>query len=104
MGWARFGPLSGFIARRVPTLRPPLLLLAFPRSGSGWVGEILGSAENALYLREPLSQGLNVRNGRKGTVTLQVDAAYGRDMERAFLWLPAFPERVVLFPQQWGLQ
>src|SRR3990170_2276289 len=104
VGWARFGPLSGFIARRVPTLRPPLLLLAFPRSGSSWVGEILGSAKNALYLREPLSQGLNVRNGRRGTVTLQVDAAYGRDMDRAFLGLPTFPRHVVLFPKQWNLR
>lgn len=34
--------------------RQPVLITSLPRSGSSWVGKVLGSTSNALYLREPL--------------------------------------------------
>ena len=56
VNWARWGPVSSFLARKFKTAAPPILVFSLPRSGSSWVGEILGSASNALYLREPMTQ------------------------------------------------
>lgn len=36
-----------------PPIQSTSLLISFPRSGSSWIGSILGQTENALYLREP---------------------------------------------------
>lgn len=37
------------------TFNQKIVVISFPRSGSSWVGSILGSADNAQYLREPVT-------------------------------------------------
>jgi hypothetical protein len=85
--WARWGVFSRWLARIIPPQIPPILVLSLPRSGSTWVGEIVGYSSRALYLREPVGQGSPVLLGR-GTV---------------FAGLPAFHREIVVFPEQWTL-
>ena len=47
--WARFGAPSLWLANRVPLLQPPVVILSLPRSGSSWVGSLVGCAPNAAY-------------------------------------------------------
>lgn len=55
--WANWGPLSGLIARSLPTRSPAVAILSLPRSGSSWVGDMLRNTRDGLYLREPVTQG-----------------------------------------------
>lgn len=106
VGWAKRGWVSGFLARVLRPQRPSVLVLSLPRSGSSWVGLMLGSAPDALYLREPVTQS-DPRFYQKGTVfplvDLELAASYQRLADRAFLALPDFAEKVVISPQQWSL-
>ena len=45
--------LSRLIAAVIKPRDPPILLVSLPRGGSSWIGGILGSAKESLYLREP---------------------------------------------------
>ena len=51
--WGRFPGLTGMLARALSPAEPPVLVVSLPRSGSSWVGEVLGAAPDAMYLREP---------------------------------------------------
>jgi hypothetical protein len=89
-----------------PTAGPPVLVLSLPRSGSSWVGETLGFAPDALYLREPISQG-DPLFARLGTVFTPGDhpEALARQRvlaDRAFAGIPAFGPEIVRFPERWG--
>lgn len=104
--WARLGSFSLVIASLLKTRRPPVLVLSLPRSGSSWTGETLGSAADALYLREPVTQSDEAfRN--LGTVfspeDQEISAAYRRLADRAFLGCPDFGGQIVTFPGQWSL-
>ncbi len=104
--WARWGPLSAWLGARRPPLSPPTLLLSFPRSGSSWLGETLGQAANALYLREPINLSYQADGGR-GTV-VEIDPAhplpsYRLAATRAFHGIPAFKPGIVQWPDQWRL-
>lgn len=105
--WARWGLLSRLTAQFWPMRRPPILVLSFPRSGSSWVGETLGTATNACYLREPVTQG-NVTLVDKGSVfsfdTRQTEANYRKLADKAFLGWPDFGSDIALFPDQWRLR
>jgi hypothetical protein len=47
------------------TEEPTILVVSLPRSGSSWVGDVLSSASNVRYLREPITQSrLNFSNRR----------------------------------------
>src|SRR4051794_38244039 len=54
--WVHRGTFSRLIASSWKPRRPAVLILSLPRSGSSWVGSLLGRAPDALYLREPVSQ------------------------------------------------
>lgn len=107
--WANFGPLSDHLARRFPMHEPPVLLVAFPRSGSSWLGELLGYAANARYLREPITQ---ARRRWHPDVSYAVSDAgigrapthYARYADRAFAGCPAFSYSTVHAPRQWTLR
>ncbi|MCK4387230.1 MAG: sulfotransferase [Dehalococcoidia bacterium] len=98
--------MSLFLARRFETLTPSILILSLPRSGSSWVGEILGSAGNALYLSEPIAQS-DLTLGRSQDTAFDPSdppPAYKRFADRAFCGLPTFPKWLVLRkPNQWSL-
>jgi hypothetical protein len=90
-------------------LRPshkPLLIVSLPRSGSSWVGSILGNAANALYLREPLNQSYLATGGT--TTVFDVDPRsppkdYALFAARAFSGMPVFPDGVVRNAANWAL-
>jgi hypothetical protein len=106
VSWARWGVLSKMIAAALRTRPPAVLVLSLPRSGSSWVGRILGGANDALYLREPLSQGDPAITQR-----ILFDPREHPDLEpicrrladKAFLGLPDFKDVVLYDPEQWSL-
>jgi hypothetical protein len=111
ISWTRLGPVSMLLARMLKPQAPPLLILSAPRSGSSWIGETLGRAQNALYLREPITQSCLAyfrQSGLDQNVMYEPDSSaasevFARTANRAFSGLPTFPPYVVKFPNQWGL-
>jgi hypothetical protein len=106
--WARLGAVSSFLGDRLRTQNPPVLVLSLPRSGSSWVGETLGNAANALYLREPITQSYLEEVGRRNRVVFEIDPSnllevYKRAADTAFSGIPAFPPHIVKYPKQWNL-
>lgn len=105
--WAGLGVTSRWIGRWVPPLAPPLLILSLPRSGSSWAGEILGHADNALYLREPLTQHALQFDGAHGALRFQTATNVAQQealrAQQAFLGIPDFISGVVREPAQWAL-
>jgi hypothetical protein len=100
------GSLSRILAFLLKPRRPPVLVLSLPRSGSSWIGETLGSAADALYLREPVTQSDDAfRN--LGTVFSpedpKISGAYRSLADRAFLGCPDFGSHIVIFAGQWSL-
>lgn len=75
-----------------------------PRSGSSWVGATLGSAADAAYLREPLTQYWARGRGKPAVFEpdgTDVPASYRRDADLAFMGVPRFPGDVVRDSRQW---
>ena len=105
--WARWGPLSRLIASALKPRHPPVLILSLARSGSSWVGDMLGSAPDALYLREPLTQGHHAITSR---VVFDPDTDHDleplarRLADKAFLGWPDFGPQVVRLPGNWALR
>lgn len=107
VAWANFGPASRMIAAATAPSRRPVLIISHPRSGSTWVGGTLGYADDALYLKEPLTQ-TRLRS-QSGTVTFELangdpPRAYLAPAEAVDIALPAFPPNIVPFPGQWRLR
>jgi hypothetical protein len=106
---ARMPLMSEMIASLAPTLRPPILVVSLPRSGSSWVGHILGGSEDALYLREPITQSYLRRAGKRDVpVVFEMGAcrderAYELFAARAFAGILRFDRDIVQFPRQWDL-
>lgn len=101
--WALLDPLGRRVASRLPTKQPSVLVLSLPRSGSSWVGRILGGARDALYLREPVTRSAMRLPGWRPVVAKTLDLVSQRAADTAFAALPAFPANVVRFPAQWSL-
>jgi hypothetical protein len=109
--WSRLGGLSTLLARNIKLLQPAILVLSFPRSGSSWVGQVLGSAAEAAYLEEPATQSYLQRV--PGIVFVDPVHQHGpnidlyrRLVDQSFLGLPGFPGALrepVKFPAQWAL-
>jgi hypothetical protein len=109
--WAAFSPSNVPSATLPRTHCSTVLVLAFPRSGSSWVGEILGSATNALYLREPITQTYlrhcqKTRQQRQAVFhvdDLHIPEVYWQAAVLAFAGVPAFTPDIVTVPEQWRL-
>ena len=89
-------------------LAPPVLVLSLARSGSSWTGEVLGHASNALYLREPVTQGAAEQGDQtfyyRGTVFPlddELEPKYRALADRAFAAEPTFGPAIRRFPAQW---
>lgn len=109
--WTNWGRSAVFIAKHLPPLSPPLLILSLPRSGSSWVGETLGRAPEAMYLREPFTQSrgeddpfaYDAGEWAFDTSPDRQPAKYWQMAEFAFIGLPWFQRSSVVFPEQWSL-
>jgi len=102
--WYQWGPLSAWLAQVRPPLSPPVLVLSLGRSGSSWVGDTLGRAGNALFLREPITQSLMPSGGTEPDEVIDPHAPradFERWATRAFMGLPVFPRGIVRYPEQW---
>ncbi len=104
--WARWNNLSTLVAGVLRPLSPPVLVVSLPRSGSSWVGEILGSSCSSLYLREPITQSY-LATGKDITVFyVEPDSPpeeYNTFAERAFNALPVFRAGIIKEPEKWTL-
>ena len=105
--WAKLGFVSTFLSKFFTTVEPPILVLSLPRSGSSWVGEILGNATNALYLREPVTQS-NLALDESQYTVFYVDPvkplpSYKRFADVAFSGLPIFRRGILRYPKQWSI-
>ncbi len=91
-------------ASAVQPKSPGILIISLPRSGSSWVGSILGAAGNAIYLREPLNQSYLAAGGN-GTVfpvdDTRLPPGYADAARAAFLAQPTFDTGIAPHPQQW---
>jgi len=102
-------PVTGEMMGPPPAVRHAVLVCSLPRAGSSWVGRILGLGEDALYLREPLTQSY-LRHLGPGTPPFfewemcRDRHAYDRLAELAFRGIPRFPPTVVPYPRQWSLR
>lgn len=102
--WAKWGKLSLILARLNPCLEPAILIVSIPRSGSSWVGSTLGSAKNALYLREPINQSFQII-GTEEPIFF-IDSSHAPTVckhagDKAFTGIPSFKKGVVANLKQW---
>jgi hypothetical protein len=100
--------VSRLLARAIRPQRPALLIVSLPRSGSSWVGHILGLSSSALYLREPINVSYLASGQGTGASCYEVDPhhvlpIYRSSADAAFAGLPAFQPPVVRFAHQWPL-
>jgi hypothetical protein len=86
-------------------LRQPILLISLPRSGSSWIGEVLGSGNEALYLREPFTRTYMQKVANAQTVcslpTIENQTLYYNLIERTFNGHPNFTRTVIPHVNRW---
>jgi len=99
-------PLLLFLSKTsFKTSPPPVLLLSFPRSGSSWVGSIMGIAQHVRYLREPATTNYTLTKPKRVSVFDQESCdnwpEYQKYIDESFAAKPNFTNAVVAFPKQW---
>ncbi len=105
--WLRYRSLRTLAAHLLVFRQQPVLVLSFPRSGSSWVGSILGASANAAYLREPINLAHFDAGAAYTVFHVSRDApppAYARSATLAFSGIPAFHAGIVMYPEQWRLR
>lgn len=106
--WSNWGIFSEFLAKQIKPKYPPVVILSMPRSGSSWVGEILGLSPSSLYLREPITQ-THLKMVQKGSPSFfefdmdRLPEGYASAAADTFSGKPFFKEQITLFPKQWAL-
>jgi len=82
-----------------------VFLFSFPRSGSSWVGSILGGGKEARYLREPItSEYMQTKPNRISVFEKQrCDdwKQYEKCIKKASNGLPYLSHSVIKYPYQW---
>lgn len=103
--WSKWWLFSEFLAKLIPTVSPPVLVLSLPRSGSSWIGKTLGRANNAIYLREPITKsfGSPVSQWSFDPILGLPSEKYLEYSRKAFMALPDFLPKIRIFPDQWSL-
>ena len=106
MGY-NWGPFSEFLANKNTPLSPPVVILSIPRSGSTWVGEVLGLSASSLYLREPITQTF-IKTRDSGPSFFELDEdnlpkTYESSATNALAGFPLFPAQITQKPNQWAL-
>ena len=84
--------------------RQPVFVLSLPRSGSSWVGLMLGSAPNARYLREPFTQGNAAIRSRivfEPASDPLLEPIMLELAEKTLSRIPDFEPKILQCPEQW---
>ncbi|MCP4990436.1 MAG: sulfotransferase domain-containing protein [Colwellia sp.] len=91
----------------------PTVLLSLPRSGSSWIGSIIGMGEDIRYLREPATTNYTLtestsKSKRKIKRISVFDqdscdnwAEYQQYINDSLAAKPNFPNSVIAYPKQW---
>ena len=103
--WKQAGKFGLFLTKNTSLFLPPnteeptILVISLPRSGSSWVGDVLSSASNVRYLREPITQSrLNFSNRRPTLIGIDPQTPpkdYQIFAEMAFYGWPTFRGEIV---------
>ncbi len=84
----------------------PLLILSLPRSGSSWIGSILGKNEYVRYLREPATTSYTINKPNRVSVFDQTSCdnwpEYQKYINDSLDSKPNFTNSVIAFPKQWS--
>ncbi|MGH9324269.1 MAG: sulfotransferase [Vicinamibacteria bacterium] len=107
LAYSSIWPIGEIVAALRRPKSPSILLISLPRAGSTWVGRILGSSDESLYLDEPLTQSYLDLMGKRASF-FEYDACenkviYDRLATLAFQGVPRFIERIVPYPEQWSI-
>jgi hypothetical protein len=101
--WA-FIPFIGDLFAGMALTAPPVLIVSFPRSGSSWLGSMLGLSSNAAYLREPINTSFLSSGGQytlKMICASRPDPLFAKCSAKAFLKAPRYDTNIVAYPKQW---
>lgn len=84
---------------------PSVLIISLPRSGSSWVGSLVGASKDALFLREPLTNSY-MRAFPEGPSFFEFEmckdkAHYRSHAADAFAGFPRFNGSIIQYPAQW---
>jgi hypothetical protein len=105
--WVNNSYILHIVKNNFHPITPAILILSLPRSGSSWVGNIVGNSINAMYLREPITQSYKAKYKQVGTVFpinfADPPLAYAIAADNAFNGIPAFDLDIIRFPHQWSL-
>jgi len=86
--------------------KPTILLISIPRGGSSWLGDILGSSKESLYLKEPLTKTYMPLIGTGPSFfefeVCKEKQVYEQSALDAFRGIPRFNKSIVSYPSQWS--
>lgn len=66
--WFKAPIFSLFFSNKKINIQQTIIVISFPRSGSSWIGSILGAGDEALYLREPVTTPYLLENSGRVSV------------------------------------
>jgi len=104
--WASLPLVINTLGKFNTPKKPTIVLMAMPRSGSSWIGDILGSSKESLFLKEPLTQTYIPIIGN-GPSFFQFEKCkekkiYEQSAHDAFKGIPRFHRSIVPYPNQWS--
>jgi hypothetical protein len=99
-------PKLFFLSKQIYTsTSPTLLLLSFPRSGSSWVGSILGTGTEVRYLREPITTSYTIQEPHRISVfeknICDNWTEYNKYIDKSFNGSVDFSSSIIKSPEQW---
>ncbi|TMO69976.1 sulfotransferase domain-containing protein [Pseudoalteromonas aurantia] len=97
--------LRGLINGDVNIKSSPVVLLSMPRSGSSWLGSVLGSHASVRYLREPVTTPYMLSGRGKISVfscKKKDTVQYNRYVKKALSGLPSSSLKVLPYLHQWS--
>lgn len=84
---------------------PLVYILSFPRGGSSWMGSVLGKADNARYLREPITTEFFYHKKQSASVFSKDRCEdwplYSKLIKQTITAEFPFIDKVVTYPEQW---
>jgi hypothetical protein len=104
--WACFPILADALHQFHAPKKPTILLISIPRGGSSWIGDILGSSKESLYLKEPLKKTYMPLIGTGPSFfefqVCKEKKVYEQSALDAFRGIPRFHKSIVSYPSQWS--